>query len=111
MRHPPENYFRIRFRGFFPRTDPAFASERVRSDAASLFAATQAAWDARDRERLGQLVGPDLLAEWTRRLADFARKGWHNRVAVDPERVKIDYVDPLTRRGIAMTASLSTCKP
>ena len=79
--------------------DPAFASERVRSDAASLFAATQAAWDARDLERLGQLVGPDLLAEWTRRLADFARKGWHNRVAVDPGRVEIDYVGLVNRTG------------
>jgi predicted lipid-binding transport protein (Tim44 family) len=79
--------------------DPAFASERVRSDAARLFAATQAAWDARDAERLGQLVGPDLLVEWTRRLDDFARKGWHNRVAVGPERVKIDYVGLVNRIG------------
>ena len=79
--------------------DPAFASERVRSDAARLFAATQAAWDARDVERLGQLVGPDLLVEWTRRLDDFARKGWHNRVEVGPERVKIDYVGLVNRTG------------
>ena len=79
--------------------DPVFAPERVRSDAASLFAAIQAAWDARDVERLGQLVGPDLLAEWTRRLDDFARKGWHNRVAVDPERVKIDYVGLINQTG------------
>jgi predicted lipid-binding transport protein (Tim44 family) len=79
--------------------DPAFASERVRSDAARLFAATQAAWDARDLERLGQLVGPDLLTEWTRRLSDFARKGWHNRVAVDPGQVEIDYVGLVNRTG------------
>ena len=71
----------------------------MRSDAASLFAATQAAWDARDVERLGQLVGPDLLVEWTRRLDDFARKGWHNRVAVGPEPVKIDYVGLVNRIG------------
>jgi predicted lipid-binding transport protein (Tim44 family) len=79
--------------------DPVFAPVRVRSDAASLFIAIQAAWDARDVERLGQLVGPDLLAEWTRRLDDFARKGWHNRVAVDPERVKIDYVGLINQTG------------
>jgi Tim44-like domain len=79
--------------------DPAFAFERVRADAASLFAATQAAWDARDVKRLGQLVGPDLLAEWARRLGDFARKGWHNRVAVDLDRVKIDYVGLVNRTG------------
>ena len=81
--------------------DPAFASERARADAASLFAATQAAWDARDDERLGQMVGPDLLAEWTRRLDDFARKGWHNRVAVDPGRVKVDCVGLVNRTGDA----------
>jgi predicted lipid-binding transport protein (Tim44 family) len=40
------------------------------------------AWDARDREGLARLVGPDLLVEWKRRLDDFDQKGWHNRVEV-----------------------------
>jgi predicted lipid-binding transport protein (Tim44 family) len=62
--------------------DPAFAAERVEADAAALFAAVQVAWDARDRRALADLLGPDLLAEWTRRLDDFDAKGWHNRVGV-----------------------------
>ena len=32
--------------------------------------------------RSPDLLGPDLLAEWTRRLDDFDAKGWHNRVRV-----------------------------
>ena len=62
--------------------DPAFAAERVEADAAALFGAVQVAWDARDRRALADLLGPDLLAEWTRRLDDFDAKGWHNRVGV-----------------------------
>ena len=30
-----------------------------------------------------RLVGPDLLTEWERRLDDFDRRGWRNRVQVD----------------------------
>ena len=48
----------------------------------ALFRAAQMAWDARDRQGLARLVGPDLLVEWERRLDDFDRKGWHNRVEV-----------------------------
>ena len=47
-----------------------------------MFHAIQGAWDARDETALGTLVGNDLLVEWHRRLGDFARKGWHNRVRV-----------------------------
>ena len=41
------------------------------------------AWDARDRGALARLVGP-TTCWWsgTRRLDDFDRKGWHNRVEV-----------------------------
>jgi predicted lipid-binding transport protein (Tim44 family) len=60
--------------------DPAFAPENVRSAAAQLFTEVQAAWDAGDRARLGRLVTPDLVREWSRRLDDFGRRGWHNRV-------------------------------
>lgn len=36
-------------------------------------------------------MGPELWAEWERRLEDFKRKGWHNRVIVTG-RPKIEYV-------------------
>lgn len=62
--------------------DAAFAPEQVVASAEQLFLAIQRAWDARDRERLTALLGPDLLKEWVRRLDDFQRKGWHNRVKV-----------------------------
>jgi predicted lipid-binding transport protein (Tim44 family) len=67
--------------------DAYFAAEELERHAVALFRAAQTAWDARDREALARLVGPDLLVEWTRRLDDFDRKGWHNRVEVpmDPE--------------------------
>jgi predicted lipid-binding transport protein (Tim44 family) len=60
--------------------DPAFAPEAVRAQAASLFKRIQSAWSAGDRRRLGQLVAPELLAEWERRLNDLERRGWRNRV-------------------------------
>ncbi len=77
--------------------DSAFEPEQVRSQAVSLFLKVQAAWDAGDRARLRELVAPELLAEWERRLDDFDRKGWHNRVQPlgDPS---IGYVG-LTNRG------------
>jgi hypothetical protein len=60
--------------------DAYFASDELERHAVALFRAAQLAWDARDREGLARLVGPDLLVEWERRLDDFDRKGWHNRV-------------------------------
>lgn len=67
--------------------DAYFASDELERHAVALFRAAQMAWDARDREGLARLVGPDLLVEWERRLDDFERKGWHNRVEVleDPK--------------------------
>jgi predicted lipid-binding transport protein (Tim44 family) len=67
--------------------DPEFATERVRSGATSLFKDIERAWDREDRATLERLLGPELLAEWTRRLDDFKKKGWHNSVEVegDPE--------------------------
>ena len=62
--------------------DAYFASDELERHAVALFRAAQMAWDARDREGLARLVGPDLLVEWERRLDDFDRKGWHNRVEV-----------------------------
>src|SRR6185436_18108875 len=67
--------------------DAYFAADELERHAAALFMAAQLAWDARDRAALAKLVGPDLLVEWNRRLDDFDRKGWHNRVEVlrEPE--------------------------
>ena len=62
--------------------DSYFASDELERHALALFRAAQMAWDARDRKGLARLVGPDLLVEWERRLDDFDRKGWHNRVEV-----------------------------
>ena len=77
--------------------DAAFAPERVRSEACGLFMDIQAAWDAGDRVRLRRLVAPELLAEWERRLDDFARKGWRNRVQPLGEP-SVEYVG-LSNRG------------
>jgi predicted lipid-binding transport protein (Tim44 family) len=60
--------------------DPAFAPDVVRPAAARLFTEIQAAWDAGDLAALGRLVAPELMVEWQRRLEDFQRRGWHNRV-------------------------------
>lgn len=76
--------------------DPVFASERVHEQARTLFGEIQDAWDRRDRSRLGELAGPDLMVEWRRRLDDFERRGWHNRVAVRGD-VAVEYVGLVNR--------------
>jgi predicted lipid-binding transport protein (Tim44 family) len=67
--------------------DAYFAADEMERHATALFRAAQMAWDARDRAALAKLVGPELLVEWNRRLDDFDRKHWHNRVEVlgEPE--------------------------
>jgi predicted lipid-binding transport protein (Tim44 family) len=62
--------------------DAAFAPEIVNEQAAKLFLEIQAAWDARDRTKLKDMVGSELMVEWERRLDDLERRGWHNRVQV-----------------------------
>jgi predicted lipid-binding transport protein (Tim44 family) len=76
--------------------DAHFGADYLVPYARSLFLEAQAAWDARDRARLARVVGPDLMVEWSRRLDDFAARGWHNRVEVldDPE---IRYVGLVNR--------------
>jgi len=76
--------------------DPYFAASELEGEARKLFVACQEAWDARDRERLASLVGDDLLVEWNRRLDDFEKKGWHNRVKV-LEPPAIEYVGLVNR--------------
>jgi predicted lipid-binding transport protein (Tim44 family) len=92
--------------------DPYFEASELESHARGLFVACQEAWDARDVSRLDSLVGEDLMVEWKRRLDDFERKGWHNRVSVlAPPR--IEYVglvnredDTEDRAVVRITASL-----
>jgi predicted lipid-binding transport protein (Tim44 family) len=71
--------------------DAAFAPDAVKANAAALFKQVQAAWDRGDRARLANLVGPDLLTEWERRLDDLGRRGWRNRVQVIGEPT-VEYV-------------------
>ena len=76
--------------------DAAFSPDVVREQAVQLFKDIQLAWDARARTRLGELVGADLMVEWRRRLDDFDRKGWRNRVSLisGPE---VEYVGMTNR--------------
>ena len=76
--------------------DAHFGADRVVSEAGELFLEAQSAWDARDRERLATVVGEELMLEWSRRLDDFAAKGWHNRVQV-LEEPEIQYVGLVNR--------------
>jgi predicted lipid-binding transport protein (Tim44 family) len=76
--------------------DDRFLPERVRKAAVELFREVQLAWDVRDTAQLSTLLGPDLLLEWERRLADFRVKGWHSRVEILGP-VQVDYVG-LTNR-------------
>jgi predicted lipid-binding transport protein (Tim44 family) len=70
----------------------------VRAAAAQLYGEIQAAWTDRDLERLRALASPDLLLEWERRLDDFARKGWHNRVQLRGEP-HVEYLGLVNRAG------------
>lgn len=78
--------------------DERFAPEALRTAAEALFRDVQRAWDARDNARLATLLGPDLLVEWERRLADFKRKRWRSRVQV-PGEVRVEYVGLTNREG------------
>lgn len=62
--------------------DPYLAADAVTAAAAGLFTTVQRLWGAGDVAALTALVGPDLMVEWRRRLADFAAKGWRNVVEV-----------------------------
>ena len=71
------------------------AVHEVRSDAGELFHAVQAAWDARNEERLVELVDPDLLARWT--LSRPVREElWASPVRIDGG-VDVELVEPAGR--------------
>ena len=85
--------------------DAAFAADAVKANATALFKQVQATWDRGDRARLSQLVGPDLLKEWDRRLDDMERRGWRNRVQIIGEP-NIEYVG-LNHRGDEATDTVT----
>ena len=80
--------------------DPVFAAAVVKTAAAKLYSDIQQAWSARDVAALAGMLGPDLLTEWRRRLADFAAKGWVNEVSVLRGPV-VEYVGVVNREGTA----------
>ncbi|HVE67580.1 MAG TPA: TIM44-like domain-containing protein [Solirubrobacteraceae bacterium] len=75
--------------------DAYFAHDTVVAEAERLFREAQAAWDARDHARLEAMIPSELWEEWKRRLDDFERKGWHNRVEV--KSVDAEYVGIVNR--------------
>jgi predicted lipid-binding transport protein (Tim44 family) len=85
--------------------DAAFAADAVKANATALFKQVQVAWDRADRTRLATLVGPDLLAEWDRRLDDLDRRGWRNRVQIIGEPT-VEYVG-LNHRGDQATDTVT----
>ena len=92
--------------------DPAFAADAVKPAAAALYRDIQQAWSRRDVAALAGMLGPDLLVEWRRRLADFDEKGWVNEVQIR-RGPGVDYVglvnrerDEEDRVTVAVTASL-----
>lgn len=76
--------------------DAHFAAETVVAEARDLFLDVQRAWSKPDLHRLRALVGPDLMVEWERRLADFAAKGWRNEVTVT-DGPDVEYVGLVNR--------------
>ncbi|HEV7773957.1 MAG TPA: Tim44-like domain-containing protein [Conexibacter sp.] len=80
--------------------DPLFAVDVVMQAAEQIFRMAQQAWDARDDARLAQLLDPDLLVEWRRRLDDFAERGWDNRVEVLSVDA-VEYLGLVNREGTA----------
>jgi predicted lipid-binding transport protein (Tim44 family) len=76
--------------------DPVFAPEAVTTAAGQLHADMIKAWNDEDPKALAKLLGPDLLVEWKRRLADFKQRGWHNVSEVVAEPV-IEYVGLVNR--------------
>ncbi|MGH2844063.1 MAG: TIM44-like domain-containing protein, partial [Solirubrobacteraceae bacterium] len=69
--------------------NPIFGPGAVREAAAALFTDIQLAWSNDNRTALRGLITPELAVEWERRLDDFERRGWSNRVEpVGPPKVE-----------------------
>ncbi|HET6509643.1 MAG TPA: TIM44-like domain-containing protein [Baekduia sp.] len=78
--------------------DADFDPDTVRTEASRLFLAIQRRWSSNDIEGLEQLVGPDLMVEWRRRLEDFRRKGWRNHCKPHGAP-KVEYMGLVNREG------------
>jgi predicted lipid-binding transport protein (Tim44 family) len=78
--------------------DEDFDPDTVHAAATELFVEVQRRWTARDHDGLADLVGPDLLVEWRRRLDDFERRGWHNQVTCQGTP-SIEYLGLVNRAG------------
>ena len=78
--------------------DPAFDPAMVQAAAAELHAGVVAAWSADNRKRLAELVSPELLAEWVRRLDELRRRGWCNPLR-RRGRLQVRYVGLANRTG------------
>jgi predicted lipid-binding transport protein (Tim44 family) len=78
--------------------DADFAPDTVKAKASELFLEIQQRWSQNDISGLEQLVGEDLMVEWRRRLADFDRKGWHNKVSPHGPPA-VQYVGLTNREG------------
>ena len=71
--------------------DDRLAPERIATEAEALFRLVHLAWDARDPNRLAQLLSPRLLAAWERALDDNDAAGEHHRSHVTGD-VEVDLV-------------------
>jgi predicted lipid-binding transport protein (Tim44 family) len=78
--------------------DAVFTPESVKQSARELHKGIVEAWTARDRAALSKMVGTDLMVEWTRRLDDFDRKGWHNITELLSEPA-VEYLGLVNREG------------
>jgi predicted lipid-binding transport protein (Tim44 family) len=78
--------------------DRAFDPATVKAAAAELHAGVVAAWSADDRRRLAELLSPELLAEWSRRLDELRRRGCSNPLR-RRGRLHVRYVGLVNRTG------------
>lgn len=76
--------------------DEAFDPDTLVANGRGLFVAVQDAWNDQDSSALSRMLGPELFAEWERRLRDFRSRGLtsHARVIGDP---KVDLVSIVNR--------------
>jgi predicted lipid-binding transport protein (Tim44 family) len=81
------------------RDDPAFAPAAVKSAATALYIEMLRAWSERDEGALERGLGPELLADWRRRLARFERRGWTSEHTI-VEGPRVGYVGLVNNDGI-----------
>ena len=97
-----------------PRTTPTSRPTSVERHAAALFGRPSWPGTRATARRSRSSSARDLLVEWNRRLDDFDRKGWHNRVEViaEPEVQYVGLDEPRgRRRGPRRVRIRRTCAP